>query len=202
MSLKLNIRPFDNNELLPAIVQDDITGQVLMLGYMNQAAYNLTEQTKKVTFYSRSRQSLWVKGETSGNYLDLISLTLDCDRDSILVKVKACGPTCHTGKVSCFEEKYSEKDNFLNELQQIISQRFNKPLSDSYTSQLFKSGVGRCAQKVAEEAIEVALAAKDHDQQSFISECADLIYHLLVLLKIKETTLEQVVGVLEARNRG
>lgn len=199
MSLKM--KQFDNNKLLPAIVQDEITGQVLMLGYMNQEAYNLTEQTKKVTFYSRSRQCLWIKGETSGNYLDLISLSFDCDQDSILVKVKACGPTCHTGKVSCFEDQHLKKTNFLNELQLIISQRFNKASSDSYTGQLFKSGVSRCAQKVAEEAIEVALAAKDNDQQIFISECADLIYHLLVLLKIKETTLEQVVGVLESRNK-
>lgn len=187
--------------LLPAVIQDNTTGKVLMLGYMNVEALKQTEETGKVTFFSRSKNRLWVKGETSGNFLIVKSITEDCDKDTILVKVDPQGPTCHTGADTCFDEVNSNPITFLNHLRDIIEDRKNNPSDESYTASLFKKGINKVAQKVGEEAVEVVIEAKDDNEDLFLNESADLLFHLMVLVAHKGYSLDDVVKVLEGRHK-
>lgn len=178
--------------LVPAIVQDSNTGQVLMLGYMSQKSLEVTLETQKVTFYSRQKQRLWMKGEESANYLKLIDIKLDCDRDAILVKAIPTGSVCHKGTHNCWGEELSDSPSVLGQLQHIIALRKTQRPKDSYTTTLFDRGVPFICQKVGEEAIELILEAKDSNSKRFIEEGADLLYHLLVLFKAKELSLRDV----------
>ncbi|MHA7610248.1 bifunctional phosphoribosyl-AMP cyclohydrolase/phosphoribosyl-ATP diphosphatase HisIE [Elizabethkingia meningoseptica] len=191
---------FDKNKdgLVPVIIQNYLTEQVLMLGYMNAEAYQKTLQEGKVTFFSRSKNRLWTKGETSGNFLEVKETLLDCDQDTLLIKVKPNGPTCHTGSVSCFGNQ--AKKGFLYELQQVISDRIDHDVETSYTNQLYKRGINKVAQKVGEEAVEVVIEAKDDNEELFKNESADLLYHFLILLKAKGFTLEEIETVLRERH--
>jgi phosphoribosyl-ATP pyrophosphohydrolase/phosphoribosyl-AMP cyclohydrolase len=189
--------------LLPAIVQHARTGRVLMLGYMNDAALRETLNGGRVVFYSRSRETLWTKGETSGHYLNVVDVSTDCDLDAILVLADPIGPTCHKGTESCFAEAApadAQRLGFLALLENIIANRIADQPEDSYTAKLFAKGTGRIAQKVGEEGVETALAAVTRDDEGLIGECADLLFHLLVLLKSRELALEQVVDELKARH--
>lgn len=186
--------------LVPAIIQDANTGKVLMLGYMNETAYEQTLATKRVTFYSRSRQCIWVKGETSGNFLTLDSILIDCDNDSLLVKAIPAGPTCHTGADTCFDEK-NEAPLFIQQLEQVIAQRKSVPSDNSYTSGLFKRGINKIAQKVGEEAVELVIEAKDNNDDLFKNEAADLLFHFLILLQAKNFTLSDIDDVLRKRSK-
>lgn len=192
----------DKNELIPAVIQDETTGKVLMLGYMNEEAFNKTLKEKRVTFYSRSKKRLWTKGETSGNFLNVKDYLVDCDQDTILFKVNPTGPVCHTGSDTCFEEKNDNSIYFLNKLQEIIKDRKLNPTDESYTSSLFKKGINKIAQKVGEEAVELVIEAKDNNDSLFKEEAADLIYHLLVLLEEKQVDLKQIIDVLKGRHSG
>lgn len=185
--------------LVPAIIQDAVTQKVLMLGFMNQESFYLTQTTGRVTFYSRSRQSTWIKGETSGNSLSVETILLDCDSDTILIKAKPAGPACHTGSDTCFGEM-NEPENFLFQLEEIIKDRKMNPGEDSYTSKLFTKGLNKIAQKVGEEAVELIIEAKDSDDESFRAEAADLFYHLLVLFAEKGIELKDVVETLRIRS--
>jgi phosphoribosyl-ATP pyrophosphohydrolase/phosphoribosyl-AMP cyclohydrolase len=186
--------------LIPAIVQDALTKNVLMLGYMNQAALEQTLETKLVTFYSRSKERLWTKGETSGNYLELVDLQKDCDEDTLLVLVNPKGPACHKGTGTCFDTE--NKAGFdLNSLEQIIQARKANKDSTSYTAQLLERGINKVAQKVGEEAIELVIEAKDDNKDLFLGEAADLMYHYLVLLAAKDYQLSDVLAVLEGRQK-
>jgi phosphoribosyl-AMP cyclohydrolase / phosphoribosyl-ATP pyrophosphohydrolase len=187
--------------LLPAIIQDAATGKVLMLGYMNAAAYAQTQAEQRVTFFSRSKNRLWTKGETSGHFLDVVEIREDCDRDTILIKAHPQGPVCHTGADTCFEEENTPGIGFLSLLAKVIHQRKNEPSANSYTAHLFQKGLNKIAQKVGEEAVEVVIEAKDNNPDLFLNECADLVYHLLVLLEAKGNSLEEVVSVLEKRHQ-
>lgn len=184
--------------LVPVIIQDDRTLQVLMLGYMNEEAFKKTQYDGKVTFYSRSKNRLWTKGEESGNFLYVKDIKMDCDQDTILIKAVPENVVCHTGSFSCFGEK--EDKGFLYELQQIISDRIDSDDQDSYTNQLYKRGINKVAQKVGEEAVEVVIEAKDNNAHLFKNEAADLLYHFLILLKAKGFTLEDIEEVLKGRN--
>jgi phosphoribosyl-ATP pyrophosphohydrolase/phosphoribosyl-AMP cyclohydrolase len=189
--------------LLPAIVQHARTGRVLMLGYMNEAALRETLRQGRVVFYSRSRECLWTKGETSGHYLNLVDISTDCDSDALLVLADPIGPTCHMGTESCFAEAASpdaQRLAFLALLENIIANRIADQPEGSYTARLFAEGPGRIAQKLGEEGVETALAAVSRDDDGLVSECADLVFHLLVLLKSRELTLERVVEELRARH--
>ncbi|MBC7694643.1 MAG: bifunctional phosphoribosyl-AMP cyclohydrolase/phosphoribosyl-ATP diphosphatase HisIE [Burkholderiales bacterium] len=186
--------------LVPAIIQDEITGRVLMLGFMNQEAVNTTETLKKVTFFSRTKNRLWTKGEESGNYLLLKEIKIDCDNDTLLIKVNPIGPVCHTGADTCFNEK-NEADNFLFDLEKIIIDRKNNPSEKSYTSSLFQKGINKIAQKVGEEAIELVIEAKDNDATLFKEEAADLLFHYLILLQAKGFSLDDVMNVLKSRHK-
>ena len=185
--------------LVPAIVQDATTNVVLMLGFMNNDAFQKTLETKLVTFYSRSKQRLWTKGETSKNYLHLTDINTDCDNDTILIKAKPDGPVCHMGSDTCFNEE-NISGNFLSGLEEIISDRKSNPTDKSYTSSLFKKGVNAVAQKVGEEAVELIIEAKDNDAEKFKNEAADLLFHYLVLLKAKDFSLNDVIAVLKDRH--
>lgn len=187
--------------LLPAIIQDNITGNVLMLGYFNEEALRITLETQKVTFYSRSKGRIWTKGEESGNFLHLKSIKLDCDRDTFLVKVNPAGPTCHQGTGNCWAEENKEQYGFLNVLGKIISDRKKNPINTSYTSSLFELGINKIAQKVGEEAVELVIEAKDQNDDLFKSEAADLLFHFLILLEEKKINLNQVVDVLKKRHK-
>lgn len=187
------------NPLLPAIVQDAQTLEVLMLGYMNASSYRKTVRTGRVTFYSRSRKRLWTKGETSGNSLRLVSIHVDCDGDSILVGVIPAGPTCHTGKRSCFHTEWNQ--NFLFQLERIVSERWTAGDRSSYVRRLRKRGIGKTAQKVIEEAGECALAFVDRNRKGRIAESADLVFHLVVLLQHGGLTLDDVARELRKRHR-
>jgi phosphoribosyl-ATP pyrophosphohydrolase/phosphoribosyl-AMP cyclohydrolase len=186
------------NGLIPAIIQDSITLQVLMTGYMNEEAYTKTCEESRVTFYSRSKNRLWTKGETSGNFLDVVSIVTDCDNDALLIKVVPSGPVCHTGAQSCFSEEASAK-GFLYQLEDIIDQRITQQSESSYTVSLFKKGINKMAQKVGEEAVELVIEAKDDDINLFKNEAADLFYHLLVLFRAKNVTLQDLEEVLKSR---
>jgi phosphoribosyl-ATP pyrophosphohydrolase/phosphoribosyl-AMP cyclohydrolase len=192
MTLKYN-----NDGLIPAIVQDVDTKEVLMLGYMSEFSINETLKTKKVTFYSRSRDTLWTKGETSGNYLHLKDFSYDCDKDTILIGAKPEGPTCHTGNVSCFFNKIyasEEKDchQILEKLERIVQDRKKNMPEDSYTTSLFNKGIDKIAQKVGEEAVEVVIASKNSNDDELIYETADLLYHLIVLLTERGIELKDI----------
>ncbi len=188
--------------LVPAIIQDNQTLRVLMLGYMNQEALKKTWETKKVTFFSRSRNTLWTKGETSGNYLNLVDIKVDCDNDTLLIKVNPEGPTCHTGADTCWNEK-NEKDPllFLKELQDFIEKRYKEMPDGSYTTSLFKDGLNRMAQKVGEEALELVIEATNGTNERLIYEGSDMLYHLIVLLTSKGLRIEDMAKELEARHK-
>ncbi len=185
--------------LAPAIVQDADTNVVLMLGYMNEESLQKTRDTKRVTFFSRDRQKLWTKGETSGNYLILKSILEDCDNDTLLIKAIPTGPVCHTGNDTCFDEKNAK--NFLPVLQEIIESRKNKLPENSYVASLFKKGIPAIAQKVGEEATEVVIEAMRDKEELFLNEAADLLFHYLVMLSGKGYSLERVLKVLEERHQ-
>ncbi len=186
------------NGLVPSVIQDAKTRKVLMLAYMNEEAFNKTITSGLVTFYSRSRKKLWTKGETSGNFLKLVDIKVDCDQDSLLVLANPTGPVCHTGSDTCWDEK--NHSNFLDDLESIIAQRKEMLPENSYISSLFKKGLNKIAQKVGEEAVEVIIEAKDHDDDRFLNESADLLFHYLILLQAKGFKLDDVVSVLEKRN--
>ena len=185
------------NGLVPAIIQNYQNQQVLMLGYMNEEAFSKTQAEGKVTFFSRSKNRLWTKGETSGNFLIVKDILLDCDNDTILIKADPLGPTCHTGATTCFKEETAK--GFLYELQQTIAQRIDENDIDSYTNKLFRKGINKVAQKVGEEAVELVIEAKDDNEDLFKNEAADLLYHLLILLKTKNVKLEDIELVLKNR---
>jgi phosphoribosyl-ATP pyrophosphohydrolase/phosphoribosyl-AMP cyclohydrolase len=190
--------------LVPAIVQDAVTRRVLMLGYMNEEALKVTRDRGLVTFWSRTRQTLWTKGETSGNYLEVRDIIEDCDNDTLLIKAIPTGPVCHTGKDTCFDEINNPEEvsspEFLFYLQEVIQDRREFPLEGSYTNHLFSRGLNKIAQKVGEEAVELIIEAKDDNKNLFLGEAADLIYHFLVLLTQKEIGLEEVIDVLKLRH--
>ncbi|MFC3417435.1 bifunctional phosphoribosyl-AMP cyclohydrolase/phosphoribosyl-ATP diphosphatase HisIE [Algoriphagus hitonicola] len=189
------------NGLVPAIVQDAISGKVLMQGYMNEEALAKTQETGKVTFFSRSKNRLWTKGETSGNFMDFVSMAVDCDGDSILIKAKPSGPVCHTGADTCFFEVNASKTGFIDQLRAIIKDRKNNPSDQSYTASLFAKGINKVAQKVGEEAVEIVIEAKDDNKELFLGEAADLLFHYLVLLEAKGYELDEVMEVLIQRHQ-
>lgn len=190
------------NKLLPAIIQDAQTKNVLMLGYMNREALDKTLATKKVTFYSRSKKRLWTKGEESGNYLALVSVKTDCDNDTLLVTAHPHGPTCHTGTDTCWGEKNEADFGFLSTLESVINDRKNHPENEkSYVSSLFAKGINKIAQKVGEEAVETVIEAKDSNDELFLNEAADLLFHYLILLQAKEHRLGDIVEVLQNRHK-
>ncbi|GGK08593.1 MULTISPECIES: bifunctional phosphoribosyl-AMP cyclohydrolase/phosphoribosyl-ATP diphosphatase HisIE [Parabacteroides] len=188
--------------LIPAIVQDNNTNKVLMLGFMNEEAYEETRETGKVTFFSRTKNRLWMKGETSGNTLQVVSMMVDCDNDTILIKAVPAGPVCHTGADTCFGEKNVEDIMFLKYLQDFIEQRRQEMPEGSYTTSLFLKGVNRMAQKVGEEAVETVIEATNGTEEGFIYEASDLIYHLIVLLTSKGLRLEDLARELKKRHKG
>lgn len=191
-----------SNGLVPVIVQDNETNKVLMLGYMNQEAVEQTTKSGNVTFFSRSKNRLWTKGETSGNFLKLVSISNDCDLDTLLIKANPIGPTCHTGTDTCWDENNVGSDlQFISELEETIKDRKDNPSDESYTASLFKKGINKVAQKVGEEAVEVVIEAKDDNDDLFLSESADLLYHYLILLQAKGFMLKDVVEVLKTRNK-
>jgi phosphoribosyl-AMP cyclohydrolase / phosphoribosyl-ATP pyrophosphohydrolase len=186
------------NGLVPVVIQDNNTLQVLMVGYMNEEAFEKTLKEKKVTFFSRSKNRLWTKGETSGNHLFVKEILNDCDNDSLLIKVNPAGPVCHTGSTSCFGEETSQ--GFIFELENIINQRINDDTAESYTNKLYKKGINKVAQKVGEEAVELLIEAKDDNRVLFENEAADLLYHFLILLKAKNVKFSDVEDVLKKRH--
>lgn len=185
--------------LVPAIVQDARSNQVLMLGYMNEEALQKTEAEKRVTFYSRSKNRLWTKGETSGNFLELFEILIDCDQDCLLIKANPTGPVCHTGKDTCFGE--INRRFSLDYLESVIRERKLHPRDSSYTSSLFAAGINKIAQKLGEEAVELVIESKDNDPDKFLGEAADLLFHYLVLLRARDIPLEEVLGKLAKRHR-
>lgn len=190
-----------NDGLVPVVIQNYLNNQVLMLGYMNEEALAKTEELGKVTFYSRSKNRLWTKGEESGNFLEVKSIAIDCDNDTILIKAKPKGPTCHTGSTTCFNEVSNR--GFVYELEQTINDRIDLAEDkDSYTYKLYNKGINKVAQKVGEEAVEVVIEAKDNNDDLFLGEAADLMYHYLILLKAKGFKLEDVENVLKSRENG
>lgn len=193
----MNLDFSKNNGLIPVIIQDNQTQHVLMLGYMNEEALQKTQEENTVTFFSRSKNRLWTKGETSGNFLKVVSIKEDCDQDTILIKVIPNGPTCHNGTTSCFANE--PQISFLNELENVIEERISNLSSESYVASLFQKGINKIAQKVGEEAIELVIEAKDDNQDLFLNEAADLLFHYLVLLKAKGFGLENVEAILKDR---
>jgi phosphoribosyl-ATP pyrophosphohydrolase/phosphoribosyl-AMP cyclohydrolase len=192
---------FNNDGLIPAIIQDATTKNVLMLGYMNKEAFDKTQETKKVTFFSRSKNRLWTKGEESGNVLNLVDIKVDCDNDTLLIQVNPEGPTCHKGSDTCWDETNIQNFGFLTELENVIQNRKeNSVPNDSYVSSLFEKGINKIAQKVGEEAIEVVIEAKDNNDKLFLDESADLLFHYLILLQAKGFKLNDVVDVLKKRH--
>jgi len=198
----MNLNFDKNTELIPAIIQDAITKNVLMLGYMNQESFDKTLATKKVTFYSRSKQRLWTKGEESGNYLYLVDVKNDCDNDTLLIRVNPQGPTCHKGSDTCWGDNNDSSFGFLTELEDVIKQRReNADSENSYVASLFKKGINKIAQKVGEEAVEVVIEAKDDNAELFLNESADLLFHYLILLQAKGYQLNDIVDVLKNRHK-
>ena len=187
--------------LVPAIIQDNVTRKVLMLGFMNKEAYDKTVETGKVTFWSRTRNCLWTKGETSGNFLNVKDILLDCDKDTLLIKARPEGPVCHTGADTCWNEQNSVDLNFLSYLQDFIDRRFREMPEGSYTTSLFKSGVNRMAQKVGEEAVETVIEATNGTDDRLIYEASDLIYHLIVVLASKGHRIEELAAELVKRHK-
>jgi phosphoribosyl-ATP pyrophosphohydrolase/phosphoribosyl-AMP cyclohydrolase len=198
MNIDFNKNP---DGLVPAIIQDAKTQKVLMLGYMNEEAFLKTNQSKKVTFFSRSKQRLWTKGEESGNFLNLVDIKLDCDNDTLLIHVNPEGPVCHTGADTCWKEDNQQDYGFISELEQIIENRKNQASAkNSYVASLFEKGINTIAQKVGEEAVETVIEAKDDNDDLFLNESADLLFHYLILLKAKGFKLNEVAEVLKNRN--
>lgn len=197
----MNIK-YDTQGLIPAIIQDATTKNVLMLGYMNEAAYNKTLETKQVAFFSRSKNRLWTKGEESGNFLNLVDIKNDCDSDTLLIKVNPIGPTCHKGTDNCWGESNAETYGFLSQLEQVIENRKNNAdLETSYVASLFKKGINKIAQKVGEEAIETVIEAMDNEDELFLYESADLLFHYLILLQAKGYKLNDIVKELKGRHK-
>ncbi|MDD2284658.1 MAG: bifunctional phosphoribosyl-AMP cyclohydrolase/phosphoribosyl-ATP diphosphatase HisIE [Paludibacter sp.] len=187
--------------LVPAIIQDDLTSKVLMLGFMNEEAFNKTQETGKVTFYSRTKKRLWTKGEESGNFMQVVSILSDCDDDTLLIKVNPVGPVCHTGADTCWSESNQGDFFFLNYLQKFIQQRFKEMPEGSYTTSLFRKGVNRMAQKVGEEAVETVIEATNGTDEMFLYEASDLMYHLIVLLTSKGYSLDDLGKELKKRHK-
>lgn len=185
--------------LIPVIIQDSSTQKVLMLGFMNEAAFHQTQKDGKVTFFSRSKQRLWTKGETSGNFLLAKEMLIDCDNDTLLIKAEATGPVCHSGADTCFNE--TNNSFSLIKLENIIADRKNNPNEISYTSSLFSKGINKIAQKVGEEAVELVIESKDDDKEKFLNEAADLLFHYLVLLQAKNYSLKDVEAILSERHK-
>lgn len=194
-------QPDFSKGLLPAIIQDSETLKVLMLGYMNEAAWKQTHESGKVTFYSRSKERLWTKGESSENYLYFKEAKVDCDQDAILITASPVGPTCHTGDDTCWQEKNENKVQFIKKLEGIIRDRKNSTADQSYTKSLFDKGINKIAQKVGEEAVEIVIEAKDDNKDLFLGEAADLLFHYLVLLEAKEIELNEVIDTLIDRHQ-
>lgn len=197
--LSINFNKYADG-LVPCIVQDNISNKVLMLGFMNEAALQKTQETKQITFFSRSKQRLWTKGESSGNFLELVDIKVDCDKDTLLVKVNPKGPACHTGADTCFGEE-NKTDDILQTLQAVIDDRLKNPSEGSYINSLFAKGINKIAQKVGEEAVELVIEAKDDNEQLFKEEAADLLFHYLLLLKAKNVKLDDVKAVLALRHK-
>ncbi|MCD0488524.1 bifunctional phosphoribosyl-AMP cyclohydrolase/phosphoribosyl-ATP diphosphatase HisIE [Pedobacter sp. MC2016-14] len=195
----MNIDFEKTDGLVPVIIQDVQTLEVLMLGYMNQEAWNKTQAEGKVTFYSRSKKRLWTKGEESGNFLFVKESHIDCDNDTLLIKASPVGPTCHTGSRSCFKTNYNQ--NFIFELEKIIGDRYDNPVEGSYVNKLRNKGLNKIAQKVGEEGVETVIAALNETEEEFIGESSDLIFHLLVLLREKGKTLNDIALNLESRHK-
>lgn len=195
----MNIDFTKSNGLVPVIIQDEQTLEVLMLGYMNEEAYQKTKQEQKVTFFSRTKNRLWTKGEESGNFLHVKSISIDCDNDTLLIKAKPVGPTCHTGSRSCFKTDFNQ--NFIFELENIITDRYENPTKESYVNHLRKKGLNKIAQKVGEEGVETVIAALAETETDLINESSDLVFHLLVLLKEKGLSLSTIAKNLESRHR-
>lgn len=196
----MNVDFSKGDGLVPAIIQHYATKTVLMLGYMNEEALQKTKELGKVTFFSRSKQRLWTKGEESGNFLFLKSIEVDCDNDTLLIKVEPVGPTCHKGTNTCFGD--ADASGFVHQLQRIIEDRKANPSEKSYTTSLFEKGINKIAQKVGEEAVETVIEAKDDNENLFLNEAADLMFHYLVLLSAKGKSLEDVEAVLKSRHQG
>jgi phosphoribosyl-AMP cyclohydrolase / phosphoribosyl-ATP pyrophosphohydrolase len=197
----MNIDFEKSGGLIPAIIQDETTAKVLMLGYMNQEAYNKTAAENTVTFYSRTKNRLWTKGEESGNYLNVVSITNDCDNDTLLIKVNPVGPVCHTGADTCWgEENKATGYPFLQGLTEVIKQRKTASTDTSYTAQLFAKGINKIAQKVGEEAVEIVIEAKDNNDDLFLGEAADLLFHYMILLEAKGFSLQDVEELLKKRH--
>ena len=186
--------------LIPAIIQDVNTRTVLMLGYMNEEALTKTQESGNVTFYSRTKKRLWTKGEESGNFLELVSIKEDCDQDTLLIQVKPKGPTCHKGSDTCWDSKNESSFGFLSELEATIKSRKENNNEESYVASLFRKGINKIAQKVGEEAIETVIEAKDDNEELFLNESADLLFHYMILLQAKGYTLTDIVSVLEGRS--
>ena len=191
-----------SDQLIPAIIQDATTQKVLMLGYMNQEAVIQTQKTLQVTFFSRTKNRLWTKGEDSGHILTLVDMAVDCDRDALLIQAKPKGPTCHKGDDTCWGESNTPNYGFLTALEEVIGDRKNNPSEKSYVSSLFAKGINKIAQKVGEEAVETVIEAKDTNSDLFLNESADLLFHLIILLQAKGHTFNDVVSVLEERQNG
>lgn len=191
----------NGDSLIPAIIQDADTKTVLMLGFMNEEAYNKTLETKKVTFFSRTRQTLWTKGETSGHFLNVVEILEDCDNDTLLIMARPIGEICHTGSDTCFNQSNKPSIDFLYYLENVIQNRKKQPVEGSYTNKLFAKGINKVAQKVGEEAVELVIEAKDNNEELFLGEAADLMYHYLVLLAAKGYKLDDVLKVLEGRHK-
>lgn len=196
----MKLQPDFSKGLLPVIIQNNQDGRVLMLGYMNAEAFELSKKEGRVCFFSRSKNRLWIKGESSGNFLNIKSMQLDCDADALLIRAIPTGPTCHTGSNSCFGDELPGTD-FLQTIQALIQERQRQPVKGSYTNQLLEAGIDRMAQKVGEEGVETVIAAKNDDLNKLHEEAADLLYHLLVLLTGKNTDLNAVVEVLKSRHQ-
>ncbi len=193
---------YDDKGLVPAIIQDITTKNVLMLGYMNEEAYQKTLKTKKVTFFSRSKQRLWTKGEESGNFLNLVDIKNDCDNDTLLVTVNPVGPTCHTGTDTCWKEENTSTYGFFSTLEDVIAERVaNKDTAKSYVASLFSKGINKVAQKVGEEAVETVIEAMDNNDELFLYESADLLFHYLMLLQAKGFTLKDIEEELKGRHK-
>lgn len=189
------------NGLVPAVIQDAHTAKVLMLGYMNKESLLKTQETGHVTFFSRSKQRLWTKGESSKNFLNLVDIFVDCDNDALLVKVRPEGPTCHTGTDTCWEESNDNNTQFLDYLTGVIKKRRQADPSESYTASLFARGINKVAQKVGEEAVELVIEAKDNDADLFKNEAADLLFHYMMLLEVKDYSLQDIISVLQERHK-
>jgi|TARA_B110000503_G_scaffold24333_1_gene38396 phosphoribosyl-ATP pyrophosphohydrolase/phosphoribosyl-AMP cyclohydrolase len=199
MTIDFNKNP---DGLVPAIIQDANTKNVLMLGYMNQDALDKTQQTQQVTFFSRTKNRLWTKGEESGNFLNLVDIKLDCDNDTLLIFVNPSGPTCHKGSGTCWNDTNNESYGFISKLEDVITNRIeDAEVSKSYVATLFKEGINKIAQKVGEEAVEVIIEAKDTNDELFLNESADLLFHYLLLLQAKGFKMKDVVTVLKGREK-